>query len=91
MVKEIIKGNVKQYATLIPSNFYTLSRVEVFDIKLNINYQLFLEILMMEIRGKTIAFVSNKKKEQEIIEKQLEEEIKNIDTLLSQITADTSH
>ena len=39
-----------------------------------INY--FLEILMMGIRGKTIAFASNKKKEQEIIEKQLEEEIK---------------
>ena len=36
----------------------------------------FLEILIMEIRGKTIAFASNKKKEQEIIEKQLEEEIK---------------
>ena len=43
----------------------------------------------MEIRGKTIAFASNKKKEEEIIEKQLEEEIKNIDTLFSQITADT--
>ena len=39
---------------------------------------------MMGIRGKAIAFASNKKKEQEIIEKQLEEEIKNIDTLLSQ-------
>ena len=90
MVKEIIKENVKQYATSIPSNFDTLSRVELFDIKLNINDQLFLEILMMGIRGKTIAFASNKKKEQEIIEKQLEEEIKNIDTLLSQMTADTS-
>ena len=89
MVKEIIKENVKQCATSIPSNFDTLSRVELFDIKLNINDQLFLEILMMGIRGKTIAFASNKKKEQEIIEKQLEEEIKNIDTLLSQMTADT--
>ena len=29
---------------------------------------------MMEIRGKTIAFASNKNNEQEIIEKQLEEE-----------------
>ena len=44
----------------------------------------------MGIKGKTIAFASNKKKEQEIIEKQLEEEIINIDTLLSQMTADTS-
>ena len=43
----------------------------------------------MGIRGKRIAFASNKK-EQEIIEKQLEEEIKNIDTLLSQMTVDTS-
>ena len=76
--------------TSIPSNFDTLSRVDLFDIKLNINDQLFLEILMMEIRGKTIAFASNKKNEQEIIEKQLEEEIKNIDTLLSRTTADTS-
>ena len=90
MVKGMIKENVKQYATSIPSNFATLSRVELFDIKLNINDQLFLEILMMGIRGKTIPFASNKKKEQEIIEKQLEEEIKNIDTLLSQMTADTS-
>ena len=90
MVKEIIKENVKQYATMIPSNFDTLSRVERFNIKLNINDQLFLEILMKGIRGKTIAFASNKKKEQEIIEKQLEEEIKNIDTLLSQMTGDTS-
>ena len=86
MVKEIIKENVKQYATSIPSNFDTLSRVELFHIKLNINDQLFLEILMMG----TIVFASNKKKEQEIIEKQLEEEIQNIDTLLSQMTADTS-
>ena len=44
---------------------------------------------MMGIRGKTIAFASNKTKEQEIIEKQLEEETKN-DILLSQMTADTS-
>ena len=62
MVKEIIKENVKQYATSIPSNFDTLSRVERFDITLNINDQFFLEILMMGIRGKTIAFASNKKK-----------------------------
>ena len=90
MVKEIIKENVKQYATSIPSNFDTLSRVELFDIKLNINDQLFLEIQMLGIRGKTIAFASNKKKEQEIVEKQLEEEKIYIDTLLSQMTADTS-
>ena len=63
MVKEIIKENVKQYATSIPSNFDTLSKVELFDIKLNINDQLFLEILIIGIRGKTIAFASNKKKE----------------------------
>ena len=44
---------------------------------------------MMGIRGNTIAFASNKTKEQEIIEKQLEEETKN-DILLSQMTADTS-
>ena len=41
MVNEIIKENVKQYATSIPSNFDTLSRVQRFDIKLNINDQLF--------------------------------------------------
>ena len=41
--------------------------------------------------GNKRYIASNKKKEQEIIEKQLEEEIqKNIDTLLSQMTADTS-
>ena len=90
MVKEIIRDTVKQYAVSLPSNFITLSSSELSDIKLHFNEQLFLEVLMMEIRGKTIAFASRKKKEQQLTENKLEKDIRNIEILLSQTIGETS-
>ena len=49
------------------------------DIKFKINDQLFLEVLLMEIRGKTISYASFKRKDNENKEKKLIDEISNLE------------
>ena len=48
------------------------------DINFTISDQLFLEVLLMEIRGKTISYASYKKKQMDKTEKNLIEEINNL-------------
>ena len=54
------------------------------EIQFTINDQLFLETLLMEIRGKSISYSCFKKKENEKAEKQLIENIENLENNLSQ-------
>ena len=58
----------KQYSALV-YDFDNLHEICNEELQLTINHQLFLETLLMEIRGKTISFSSYKKKERERIEK----------------------
>ena len=56
-----------------------INNINNLDLKLNINDQLFLEVLLMQIRGKTISFSSYKKKMRDNTEKKLIEEINELE------------
>ena len=51
------------------------------DLQLTISDQLFLETLLMEIRGKTISYSSYKKKQNQQKEEKLEKEIEQMEQL----------
>ena len=53
------------------------------EIQFTINDQLFLDTLLMEIRGKSISYSSHKKKETEYKEKELIKNIKDLEANLS--------
>ena len=62
LVNVTISEVVKQYA-VVPYNFSNLKSIHPKDIHFNINDQLFFEMLLMEIRAKTISYSARKKKE----------------------------
>jgi hypothetical protein len=66
----------KQYAALI-YNRDKIKEIDDNELQLTINVQLFLEMLLLEIRGKTISFVSYIKKIKEQRFRDLQEEIAN--------------
>ena len=80
-VKEVIKSTKTQYAdnNQSESNDTEIEDIPNSNIKFNISDQLFLETLLMEIRGKTIAYSSFKKKQQDNREKQLISDIENLE------------
>ena len=80
-VKTVIKSIKAQYAD---NNQNQNDDLEIEDIpnsiiKFTINDQLFLETLLMEIRGKTIAYSTFKKRQQENKETQLIDEIETLE------------
>ena len=77
-VKNIITKVKKQYCALA----YNSENVDTIDndtLHLTIDDQLFFEVLLMEIRGKTISYASYKKKEDSKHEKQLNDEIAHLE------------
>ena len=72
-VKKVIENVKTQYVE------NTASEINNSDIKFSINYQLFLEVLLMEIRGKTISYASFKKKQTDKTENKLIQEINNLE------------
>lgn len=77
-IKEVIKNTKLQYAVPI----YNINQINIIDpenLQLTVNDQLFLETLLMEIRGKTISYSSFKKKEQNKLEQCLNEDIKTLE------------
>ena len=77
-VKNVISDVKKQYSALV---YHTdsIDEIENKELCLTINDQLFLEVLLMEIRGKTIAYSSYKKREIRKLEKTLNDEIAEIE------------
>ena len=57
IVKDTIKKIKEQYALLVYDR-KNLKDLDNNDIQFNINDQIFLETLLMEIRGKTISYAS---------------------------------
>lgn len=80
-IKNTIKETVNFYALPV-YNRDNLHNIPPANIQLTIDDQLFLETLLMEIRGKTISFSSWKKKQVDLTEKQL---IENIQLLENKI------
>ena len=80
-IKEVIKNTKIQYADNNQNEYDNIDLEDIpnSNIKFNITDQLFLETLLMEIRGKTIAYSSFKKKQDDNKEKQLIQEIENME------------
>ena len=74
MINDHISKVKKQYAIPI-YNQEIIETINNLDIQFTINDQLFFEMLLLEIRGKTISYASFKKREDEKNEKILNKEI----------------
>ena len=62
-IKKTIEDNKKRYAVIIDNdNSDTMNEIPVNDLHLSIEEPLFFDVLLMEIRGKSIAYSSHKKK-----------------------------
>jgi hypothetical protein len=57
LLKTLLKKTKEQYAALVYDRS-TLSEIDDLGIHFTINNQLFLETLLIEIRGKTISYAS---------------------------------
>jgi polyhydroxyalkanoate synthesis regulator phasin len=78
VVKEIINKVTRQYAVPV-YNFNNLTIIPNDELQFVINSQLFLDTLLMEIRGKTIAFSAYKKKKYNELEQKICDEIKALE------------
>ena len=76
--KTIINKVKSQYCALV-YNIEQLDSIDSETLELQINDALFFDTLLMEIRGKTIAYSSYKKKQSDIIEKRLLSEIEELE------------
>ena len=77
VIKDVIKETKLQYGASI----YNVDNIEGINndsLQLTINDQLFFEVLLMEIRGKTISYSSFKKKKENINENKLLSEIEEL-------------
>ncbi len=83
LVNETIWNVVEQYA-VTPYNFNNIKSMHPKDIQFTINDQLFFEMLLMEIRSKTISYSARKKRASNEKEIKLEKEIKYIFDRISQ-------
>ena len=73
-IQNVISDVKRQYAALV-YNMDAIDNIPLSEINFIINDQLFLEVLLMEIRGKTISYSSYLKKQSSKLEKQLIKEI----------------
>ena len=78
-VKNVISQTKHQYAVPIYDE-QSIDKIPQSEIQWLINDQLWLETLLMEIRGKTISYASFKKKEREEKEKELIDIIDDLET-----------
>ena len=69
---------ISEYA-VFPYNRDNLDTISSLDVELTINDQLFLDVLLMKIRSKTISYASYKKRKFEETERQLLLEIENLE------------
>jgi len=77
-INDLIEKIIEQYA-ILPYNRENLSTISTKDIEFVISDQLFLEVLLMEIRSKTISYATMKNKKMLEQEVQLEKDIKHIE------------
>ena len=86
-IVKVIFNVVQQYAAkgYEPVDSDNISQT---DIKFSINDQLFMEVLLMKIRGKTISYASFKKKETNKLEDNLNTEINKLENRIDNIDFD---
>ena len=88
IVNSTIEDTIKEYAALVYDH-NNLNNMNKSDIHFTINDQLFLDALLMKIRGKTISFASYKRKNSDRIEKQLIQEISEIEKSFNESKIDS--
>jgi len=84
IVKSKIKETKKQYSLPV-YNLDNREQINTKELQFTINSHLFLETLLMEIRGKSISYSSHKKKEMLKEENKLIKENQNLEVLNSTI------
>ena len=77
-INDVIKAVVEEYAAL-PYIREQLSKIPKCDIQFVISDQLFLDVLLMKIRSKTISYAAMKKRLDEKKEKDLENSIQSLE------------
>ena len=82
VIKDKINDVKKQYAVPI-YDLENIHKIPDNEIQFTINDQLFMETLLMEIRGKSISYSSHRKKESEKRENELINNIKELEANLS--------
>ena len=82
VIKDKINDVKKQYAIPI-YDLENVHKIPDSEIQFTINDQLFMETLLMEIRGKSISYSSHRKKESEKRENELINNIKELEANLS--------
>lgn len=78
-IKEVIKETKLQYVDQELNTYNDINDVPLNEIRLTINDQLFFEMLLLAIRGKTIAYSSHQKKLNADRESQLLKEIEKLE------------
>lgn len=85
-MKQVIKEVKLQYASENQIHNLPLDEIPIQDLQLTINDQLFFEVLIMAIRGKTISYATYAKRKEDKTEKNLLEDIQKLEQEL-----DTQH
>ena len=78
-INNIIQDVVAQYVVPVYAREFILCNDNYEHLSFTINYDLFLETLLLRIRGETIKYSSYVKKQQSILEEQIIEDIKNLE------------
>ena len=86
-VNDTIEKVIQQYAAL-PYDRNIISKTSSKDIQFTISDQLFLDVLLMEIRSKTISYVTMKKKRVRVLEEELGTKIRLIEKRVNKTEPD---
>ena len=86
-VNDTTEKVIQQYAAL-PYDRDNLSKTSSKDIQFTILDQLFLDVILMEIRSKTIAYATMKKKTIRVLEEELETKIRLIEKKVNKTELD---
>ena len=86
-MNDTIEKVIQQYAAL-PYDRNIISKTSSKDIQFTISDQLFLDVLLMEIRSKTIAYAPMKKKRIKVLEEELGTKIRLIEKRVNKTELD---
>ena len=84
MINNVIENTKVEYAIPV-YNIDMIKNIPNSELQFSINDQLFLETLLMNIRGKTIAYSSYLKKKRDTNEKTLSDEIQKLEMSLTSV------
>ena len=90
MYQNIILETLSDYTPLV-YNKDQIASLPAQDIILTISDQLFLKTVIMNIRGYTISYASSKKKKRNLVERDIENKINEIETNIGESYSEKIH